>query len=433
MNTATTTADDPSTRGAGPIRRCFLTQVFSATEGLLWRSRRLDARRLVLGREPGDGELVVDDGKASRRHCELVHQPESGRYRLRDLGSKNGTFLDAVRVESEILLGCAVVRVGGALFVYNEVETPLRFDQLPNEVGVSPVRAMANRMIDLAASAELPVLITGPTGAGKELLARRLHEASGRRGPFVPVNCAGFSRELVGSELFGHVKGAFSGANSNRAGLFAAAAEGTIFLDEIADLPLDQQPALLRALQDRRIRPVGADREQSVDARVVTATHRDLDEMQVRGLFRDDLYARIASVHVRLPGLTERREELLSLFRDAAGYSMPPLQLEAAEALLLHGWPYNVREVHQAAAAVRLFAGGAESLGPDLLPAAIRHSRDARLTAPEADTPIDPTHLSRLMKRHAGNVTDVGRALGRSRQQIYRLLRLYRLDLDDFR
>jgi len=417
------------------LRRFFLTQVYADGHGVAWRHHRVDGHRVVLGRDPGPGGIAFDDEQASRAHCELVFDKARGRYRLRDLKSKNGTFANGRVVDELLLEGCVVLRLGGTLCVFNEVEMPLALDAFRVPDGVSPRRAIAERLIDLVAPEGVSVMVVGPTGAGKELLAQRLHAASGRRGALVPVNCAGLTREMVGSELFGHVRGAFTGAHTHRAGLFAEAAGGTLFLDEVADLPLEQQPALLRAAQNGRVRPVGADREVEVDVRFVSATHQDLVAMQQSGRFREDLYARLAGVTVVLPGLTDRREEILGLLVAAAPARMPPLTLQAAEALLLHDWPLNVREVQQVAAVVRMFMAGASSVDLEHLPTSVTAAYHRALTCGDGrpSPPMERAELVRVIAEHEGNVARVARTLGKTRQQIYRLAALHRIDVKALR
>jgi DNA-binding NtrC family response regulator len=379
--------------------------------------------KIVFGRDPsGPSTVMLRDVQASRSHASVERTRGTEVLRLRDLDSKNGTYLDGRRIsEPEYLHSGSVIRIGGTLIVYSEL-----VPQFPFDVTQGPSLALAHtyEIADLAAASDLPVLITGPTGAGKEVLARRIHERSGRSGRFVAINCAAFNRDLLGSELFGHVKGAFSGADSNRQGLFAAADGGTLFLDEIAELPSDQQPVLLRALQEKMIRPVGSDRDMPVNVRVLAATHQDLARLERSGAFREDLSARLSGVTIEIAGLEERREEILPLFRDFLGEG-PPLTLEAAEALLLHSWPKNIRELQHAAAGAKLFASRAEEIGLPLLPAAIQQAGQAEGSSdgrPSRET------LERLLAENGGNVAGVARDLGFHRAQIYRWLNAYGLD-----
>ncbi len=379
-------------------------------------------RRLTVGRDPGDDGLTIDDGRASRRHCEIAFVPEYGVYRLRDLDSRNGTWLDGQRTDDGHLRHGSVLRVGDSLFVFAEI---------PCEPGVEPtpsLRQRAERLVDRVAPTDLSVLVIGPTGAGKELLAQRLHTESGRRGSLVAVNCGAFGNELLSSELFGHVRGAFSGAHGDRDGLFVAAEGGTLFLDEVGEMALAQQPALLRALQERRVRPVGADRDRPVDVRIIAATHRSLDD----GVFRADLHARLAGFTIELPGLVDRRDEILPLFRSFLGERAPALSADAAEALLLHDWPHNVRGLQAAASRVKLFSEHVIEIDLSLLPADVQRRVVTGSSAAESGAPTRE-RLVELLTEHAGNVAGVARALGQHRQQLYRWLRAHALDPSEYR
>lgn len=387
--------------------------------------------KLTIGREGGVSTVALDDPEASRKHVELEYVRDSDVFRARDLQSRNGTFLDGQKIELEYLQPGSVLRVGGSLFVFAELVVDEGVPDLRPEGVISLARARAEALIDLAATSELPILIHGPTGAGKELLASRAHEQSGRSGPLITVNCSTFTRELIGSELFGHTAGAFSGAATARAGLFVAANGGTIFLDEIAELPLEQQPALLRVLQEGKVRPIGADREIRIDVRVVTASHQKLADLEAKNLFRADLHARLAGFSVDLPGLSARREELLGLFTTFLGKTAPPLLSDAAEALLLYSWPHNIRELKHLAERLKLLARGKEAIELGLLPSSIRtHVREA--SSPEDEVP-SRVQLEALLRDHRGNVAQVARALGRHRQQVYRWLEKHQLDATSFR
>ena len=390
--------------------------------------RALGTRPLIVGRAPGPGHLGFDDERASRQHCEiLVVRGAVETCRIRDLNSKNGTRVDACSVTQEYLRGDAVIRVGDTLLVYSEVQRS-RGGGVAEPGAGAVARLHAERLADLAAPSGLPLLLTGPTGAGKERLAARVHEKSKRGGRLVVVNCGTLDRALIGSELFGHVRGAFSGADSDRAGLFVAANRGTIFLDEIAELSLDLQTALLRVLQDARVRPVGADRETAVDVRVIAATHQDLRALVDSGRFRGDLYARLAGMTLSAPALRERREDLLPLLAEVSPRPLLPTP-DAAELLLAHDWPYNVRELQHAAAQIALFAALDGAFGPDALPPEIRPSR-AVATPPDV---VERGWLELRLREHRGNVSSLARAAAQSRQQIYRRITALGLDPDDYR
>ena len=376
-----------------------------------------------IGRTSEDNQLALDDERASRKHAELVRvKTDVNLLAVADLGSKNGTFLNGVQIQREILRGCAVIRIDETLIVVNEIRPPPDNTTPPPELGNSMALTYAEYCAAVAAGTPLPVLITGPSGAGKDRLAKRIHRRSGRQGPLISVNCATLPSELLASELFGHKKGAFSGADSSRDGLFVTAQNGTLFLDEIADLPFPQQAALLRALQDKRIKPLGADHEIAVDVRIIAATHRDLRALVEKGEFRGDLYARLAGITISLPGLADRREDILPLFRMFLEEDLP-LSPDAAEALLLYNWPFNVRELQHAAQRARAFAKHAGRVDLGLLPTEIQSARTQSASV-EITGVLGKRQLIALLKEHRGNITNVAKAVGQTRQQIYRRLRL---------
>lgn len=405
----------------------------------------LDAARRVIGRGPdGERDVVLDDARASRRHAEVSFDPLGNRHLIRDLSSSNGTFVDGVRITEAPLSDGAVVRIGDSFFVCVTGAVPAGMNTPEPPAGESLALAQSYAAADLAGPTSLTILIHGPTGAGKELMAARIHEASGRKGPLVAVNCATFGSELLASELFGHTAGAFSGAKGARSGLFASADGGTLFLDEIAELPLAQQPALLRAIQEGKIRPVGSDRELAVDVRIVAATHRDLAALHASGQFREDLYARLAAFVIELPGLARRRTEILALFRKFLGDETKPISPVAAEALLLHDWPQNVRELKHAAERAKLFVKSADRVELSALPPALQQpstgSRGSE-PPPSLDLPPPPAietepsreELEAMLARCEGNVAQVARALGKHRQQVYRWLERHGIDAAQFR
>lgn len=434
--------DRPDLSGAAPrVRR--LTLVFGpGREERLFR--RLTEEPLTLGREPGAAGFELPGGQASRKHATVRYVPDYDLFRVEDLGSTNGTYLNGRRVDRELLRPGSVLRLGDCLLVYSEVPSDLpHLVDLGTDEGLTPSSlrlAHAEALADRAAPTGLPLLIVGPTGAGKERLAERLHAKSRRPGPLVAVNCAAFPRDMLASELFGHKKGAFTGALTDRVGLIAGSAGGTLFLDEIAELPLDQQPALLRVLQERKVRPVGGDREVPVDIRVVAATHRDLGRLEEEGSFREDLRARLEGVRIPLPGLADRPEEVLQLFADflgsARGAAATPreaLSLKAAEALLSYAWPKNVREIQQVANHVALFWEAPEP-GPiprHALPGFVLQaspsSSEERKAAPTREV------LEQLLRTHKGNVTHVAAALGEHRTQVHRWLKAHGLEAEKYR
>jgi two-component system response regulator HydG len=285
-------------------------------------------------------DLVLRDERVSRRHC--VIEVARGCVRVRDLNSTNGTLVNGLRVTSADLTAGGTIALGRT-----QLRIAVADDGKHELVGDSEPMKQLRGVIRQYAVARLPILIVGETGTGKELVARALHDQSGRKGAFIPVNCGAIQKELVESELFGHERGAFTGAVTPRKGVFQEADGGTLFLDEIGELPLSLQPRLLRALETGTVRPVGTNRELKVDVRVVAATHVDLEAAIGRGHFRQDLYYRLAAAIVETPSLRARPSDLPALVErfleaDAPGYSLDD---GALAKLAEHSWPGNVREL----------------------------------------------------------------------------------------
>ena len=294
----------------------------------------------------------------------------------------------------------------------------------------------------VARKSTVPVLLLGPTGSGKEVLAREVHAQSARTGPFVAVNCGALPAALVESLLFGHVKGSFSGAGQDEIGFVRAADGGTLFLDEIGDLPAASQAALLRVLQEREVIPVGATRALQVDVRVVAATHRLLDALSApdTGGFRSDLLARLKGYTHRLPALRARMPDfgvvLADVLTEVAGERAASLTLalDAARAMLAYSWPLNIRELHQAMASAVALATE-DTLEARHLPGEVlagpapSSSHDA---APREDDPLRAQLVS-LLHEQRGNVTAVARAMGKAPAQIHRWMRRFQIDPDVYR
>lgn len=293
------------------------------------------------------------------------------------------------------------------------------------------------------ATTDLPVLIEGETGTGKELLARAIHHLSRRRsGPLIPVNCASLSPELIESELFGHERGAFTGATAFRHGKIGAAHRGTIFLDEIGDLPLPLQGRLLRFLQNGEVQRVGRDLPLEVDARVVAATNRNLEEAVSVGTFRADLYHRLHCVKLQLPPLRERGDDVITIariflarFAREFGRNDLVLNADAVDVLRRWHWPGNVRELENTLRAVVLFADGPAIDGGELRRILIRSVAAAGPEPPlNAMTSADAYELTlTLLRRHTGNLSRVARDLGISRPTLYKRLKWLSIDYRRFR
>jgi transcriptional regulator of acetoin/glycerol metabolism len=385
--------------------------------------------------------LSLPDARMSMQHARLSRDGE--RWLVTDLGSRNGVHRHGTRIDRAFVDDGDVLTLGHTLLRFR-AELPAHAAQPADRDGATltpPAPGLETLLPRLEndfgvlremLAASLPIMILGDTGTGKEVLARALHQLSGRAGELVAVNCGALPPNLVESELFGHVRGAFSGAVADRPGLVRAAHDGTLLLDEVGDLPLAAQTAFLRVLQERSVLAVGAQRPVKVDFALVSATHRPLDVLVAGGHFRADLFARLAGYRLTLPPLGERLEDLALIMRailvahDRADAIFTPA---AGQALLAYDWPRNVRELELALLA-------ALALAPDRcidvahLPAPIA----AALPSPDDDHSDELLQrLTALMTEHAGNVSEVARALGKGRTQINRWLKRYGLDANRFR
>jgi len=310
----------------------------------------LGARPVVVGAH-ASCDLVLVDPQVSRRHAELSVVPEG--IRIKDLGSTNGTWWQGTKVGEVVVPSGATVKFGETPVRISAADAmslpPSEHDQFGAMAGKSVAMRELFAVLEMAAPSEATVLIEGESGTGKELAARAIHEASARaKGPFVVVDCSAISEALFDSHLFGHVRGAFTGADRERRGAFVEASGGTLFLDELGELPLSGQAKLLRALEAQTVQPVGADRPIAVDTRVVAATHRDLARMVAAKELRFDLFYRLAVVHVALPPLRERLEDLphlIATFYRGRNTEAGPIDGDNLERMRRHAWPGNVREL----------------------------------------------------------------------------------------
>jgi transcriptional regulator with PAS, ATPase and Fis domain len=385
----------------------------------------------------GTGELAnlrLTDAGVSREHLRL--QPTANGVRIRDGGSKNGTFMGAMRVydlavatDVALVLGSTTL---GIAIAADAIELPMSSaGSFGEAIGTSTSMRHLFATLERAAATELTVLLEGESGVGKDLLARAIHAASPRRaGPLVVADCGAIAENLIESELFGHERGAFTGADRARKGLFEEANGGTLFLDEVGELPLDLQPKLLRALEQREVRPVGGRAAQPIDVRVVAATNKNLAEAVVTGGFRSDLFYRLAVVRATVPPLRERPEDVLPIarviLRKLKADPEVDLPEDFAARLVAYAWPGNVRELrntierHAAlgASMETLFeqAGAPSPGGPAELE---RPYYEARQKVVDH---FDERYVKHLLERANGNITRAAEIGEIARPSLYRLL-----------
>ena len=441
MRRSDTTLDDPSTPASPKRTVATLRILFSA--GAIHEAPAIELDGAIeIGRAVAPPGVLLDDAHASRSHARLEIDARAQRA-VAVNASRRGTDLDGVPIERAALADGQILTLGHTLALFRWEERPLDPDApLPGVLGSAPSMRRIRALIATLAPSDAVVSLQGETGTGKEVIARAIHEASRRKGDFVAVNCAAIPESLAEAQLFGHVAGAFTGARGASEGFFRAAAGGTLFLDEVGELPAALQAKLLRALETGAVAPLGSFKETPHDARVLTATHRDLVEDVESGRFRRDLYARISDFVVTLPPLRERREDVLPLLRMSYGAGMPPLDFALARALLLHPWPFNVREIVRLASQLRIRAAGQTKLDLELVREGLERSR--RLATPSGGPPPelpdssrakppDRAELEELLARHHGVVADVARAVGRSRKQVYRWIQQCDLDPEAFR
>jgi transcriptional regulator with GAF, ATPase, and Fis domain len=387
-----------------------------------------------------DNDIVLTDDTVSRHHCELLRAPDG--IHVRDLESTNGTRVDGTRIREAMLGSGQVLKVG-------EVEisirpTQQRMEVLPSDktfFGGAIGQSLAMRTIfgvfERIAPTDATVLLEGETGTGKDVLARAIYQQSPRaKGPFIVVDCGAVSYSLIESELFGHERGAYTGAVSTRQGAFELADNGTVFLDEIGELPLDVQPKLLRVLETKELRKVGGNKTIKTNVRVIAATKRDLTREVQAGKFREDLYFRLAVVPVTVPPLRARREDIPALVTGmlkAAAPTGEPLAVsaETMQALMAHDWPGNVRELRNVLerAVYMAQATGSRELGGIALPSGGTSPQDAtfhfepgksyRETRAKYDAEFERRYVKWLLGRHQGNVSAAAREAKMDRKHLH--------------
>ena len=402
---------------------------------------RLEQRSVYIG-SALDNDFVIDDPSVSRSHCRL--EGERAGFRLRDLGSKNGTWVGGTRLQEAMLTAGVTLRLGQAAVLVEplaetheiELARETRFGGL---LGQSAAMREVFAHLAKVAPSDVTVLIEGESGTGKELAAEAIHRHSRRAGgPMVVFDCSAVQPNLMESELFGHVRGAFTGAVAQRSGAMVEAHGGTLFLDEIGELELELQPKLLRALEQHEVRPVGSNERRRVDVRIVAATNRDLGQMVREGSFREDLYWRLNVLRVVLPPLRRRPEDIPLLVRhflaDAMGRSGGrnlTISFETMQQLTGHSWPGNVRELRNAIERANVLSSGLD-LEVDVAPREVVVSdaglplrfdlpfKDAKARLVDA---FERAYWERALASHSWNISATARETGLHRKSLEYLVR----------
>lgn len=395
-----------------------------------------------------NNDLVIEDATVSRRHCEINLTTDG--YAIRDLGSTNGTYVQGVRIQSAFLGTGTEFHLGETRLVFCPLQELHEFKISPSHsfgrlLGESTAMRHVFYLAEKFAPTDSTVLIEGETGTGKEVLAEELHKHSKRKDkPFIVIDCASLARELVASELFGHAKGAFTGAMTDRTGAFEAAEGGTVFLDEIGDLSPELQPQLLRVLEKREVRRVGSNIPKPIDVRILSATNRKLQQEVNAGRFREDLYFRLSVVHIHIPPLQKRPEDvpilaeyfLRDFLGDAAEDHIKSLH-QAERSLRQHTWPGNVRELRNVIERVThsdrdeldftSFLYPEREAGKKRVMDRVSADRPFKVLKQEIIQEFELAYIADLLKKHDGNVSQGAKQAGIERAYLQRLVRKYGL------
>jgi DNA-binding NtrC family response regulator len=387
-------------------------------------------------------DVVLDDNTVSRFHLRI--ETDAHTFTLCDLGSTNGTLVNGVRVAKAFVEAAATIVLGSTtlrlepLGEQTAVDLPDR-DRMGNLIGRSIAMRRLYALLERVAPSELSVIIEGETGTGKEVVAHLLHASSARAAkPFEVLDCSAIPENLVESELFGHVKGAFTGADRSRAGVFERAQGGTVFIDEIGELDRALQPKLLRVLESGEYRRVGDGTPMKADVRVIAATHRSLRAMVNSGAFREDLYFRLAGCRIELPPLRERPEDvplLVAHFLEALRAREPTRRVEMPDEETLHRlsrypWPGNVRQLRNAVEQLAVLGGvelsaSAPQDAPSIEQAA---SAAVRLSFRDAKEAFERAYLEALIRQHGGDVPRAAQAAEIHPKSLFRMLRRHAVD-----
>ncbi len=431
------------------LRRCKLVVIKGAQRGTEFV---IAGDVIKIGKAP-ENDLVLADETVSRVHFEIVRDAKG--YLVRDHKSTNGTFLDSAEVKEAYLRAGSVIRAGESELKFTPFEERIEIlpsdkEQLGEMVGRSAAMREIFGLVEKIAPTDATVLIEGETGTGKDMIARTLHQLSPRHEqPFIVVDCGAVAGTLIESELFGHDKGAFTGAHAARQGAFELANGGMVFLDELGELSLDLQPKLLRVLEQRELRRVGGTKTIKVDIRVVAATRKDLRSEVEKGKFREDLYFRLNVVPITAPSLRERREDI-PLLIDAILAKLAPgdgpaaaLSEQTRAALMAHDWPGNVRELRNVIERARALGADPGMLvaplgpAPEAKGAQLRDGIEFEAGVSFRDTKekwnelFERRYLAWLIKRADGNISKAARDADMDRKYLHKLLRKYGISAEE--
>jgi DNA-binding NtrC family response regulator len=387
---------------------------------------------LTIGRDTSNRLVLIDDS-ASNRHSRIERKDQG--YLLRDLRSRNGSYLNGASVVEAWLTDGDRLRIGETEILFSQAR------ELPTgNLLMTSLNAKWQQQLDRLSSVAksgLPALLTGPSGSGKEIIAQEIHKLSNRSdGPFVSVNCSALSESLVESELFGHVRGSFTGATGDRKGAFEAARGGTLFLDEIGDLPLTLQPKLLRALEAKQIRPVGSDKNVDTDTRIVAATHHYLKQKVAEGTFRADLYFRLHVAQIQTPALVERMEDFETLLYTFGRDFRVGFSFGAIQRLKEHSWPGNVRELKNMIARAKAYFPDRQIVETDL-ETLVDFQHSAVYEAAPLGTPsrslikeIENEMIKTRLIANKGNQRKTALDLGMPKSTLHDRIRIYGINVE---
>jgi len=434
-------------RESGPptvnLRKCKLVVLKGSERG----TEHVISSDVIRVGKAEENDLVVTEETVSRVHFEIVRDAKG--YLLRDLGSTNGTFLDGAEIREAYIRAGSVIAAGAAEFKFTPYEERIEIlpsdrEQLGDMVGRSAQMRQIFGLVERIGPTEATVLIGGETGTGKDMIARTIHQLSRRKdGPFVVVDCGAVAGTLIESELFGHEKGAFTGATAARQGAFEISNGGTVFLDEIGELALDLQPRLLRVLEQREIRRVGGSKAFKVDIRVVAATRKDLRSEVEKGKFREDLYFRLNVVPIVSPSLRDRREDvplLVKAFLEQLTDESrrPEFSPATISALQAHDWPGNVRELRNVVERALALNADPGNLVSPLGGSGLGHATNVAM---EFDPGLsfreqkerwtdefEQRYVKWLLQRAEGNISRAARQADMDRKYLHKLLKKHDID-----